>query len=86
MHQRLGEKGYAGSYAAVWRFVRRLKENKPPDVTVRVETKPSEEAQVDFGYAGMMIDPATGKLRKTWVFVMTLSWSRQQFVSHFSIE
>jgi transposase len=79
MHQRLQERGYTGSYAAVWRFVRRLKESNPPDVTVRVETKPGEEAQVDFGYAGKMIDPTTGKLRKTWVFVMTLSWSRHQY-------
>jgi len=27
-----------------------------------------------------MIDPKTGKLRKTWAFVMTLSWSRHQYV------
>lgn len=80
MHQRLRERGYTGSYAAVWRFVRRLKGNNDPEVTVRVETKPGEEAQVDFGYAGMMIDPETGKLRKTWAFVMTLAWSRHQYV------
>ena len=80
IRQRLGERGYTGSYAAVWRFVQKLKENDYSDVTVRVETKPGEEAQVDFGYAGTMIDPATGKLRKTWAFVMTLSWSRHQYV------
>jgi transposase len=80
MHQRLSERGYTGSYAAVWRFVRRLKRNVGRDVTVRVETKPGEEGQVDFGYAGLMIDPETGKLRKTWVFVMTLAWSRHQYV------
>lgn len=80
MQQRLKEKGYAGSYAAVWRFVQQLKKNDHSDVTVRVETKPGEEAQVDFGYAETMIDPASGKLRKTWVFVMTLSWSRHQYV------
>jgi hypothetical protein len=27
-----------------------------------------------------MIDPETGELRKTWAFVMTLSWSRHQYV------
>jgi hypothetical protein len=27
----------------------------------------------------MMIDPKSGKLRKAWVFVMTLSWSRHQY-------
>jgi transposase len=77
--QRLGERGYAGSYQAVWRFVQQL-EPKTPAVTVRIETKPGEEAQVDFGYAGRMLDPATGQLRKSWAFVMTLSWSRHQYV------
>jgi len=47
---------------------------------VRVETPPGEEAQVDFGFAGRMVDPETGELRKTWLFVMTLSWSRHQYV------
>lgn len=78
IHERLKERGYEGSYASVYRFVRKL-EPPEPDVTVRVETRPGEEGQVDFGYAGRMIDPETGKLRKTWVFVMTLSWSRHQY-------
>jgi transposase len=73
------EKQYTGSYSAVYRFARKLKPVRP-EVTVRVETKPGEEVQVDFGYAGMMIDPETGQLRKTWVFVLTLSWSRHQYV------
>ena len=80
MRQRLMERGYTGSYASVWRFVSKLKGCQQEEVTVRVETKPGEEAQVDFGYAGRMIDPASGKLRKTWAFVMTLSWSRHQYV------
>jgi len=78
-YERLKERGYTGSYASVYRFVRRL-EPSAPDVTVRVETRPGEEAQVDFGYAGRMVDPETGELRKTWAFVMTLSWSRHQYV------
>jgi transposase len=76
---RLEERGYTGSYQAVYRFVRKLNPQWPK-VTVRVERKPGEEAQVDFGYAGRMIDPATGELRRTWAFVMTLSWSRHQYV------
>lgn len=77
--ERLKEEGYAGGYWPVYRLVRR---SSPldPDVTVRVECKPGEEVQVDFGYAGMMIDPTTGKERKSWAFVMTLSWSRHQYV------
>ena len=45
-----------------------------------MERDPGSEAQVDFGYAGHMLDPATGALRKTWVFVMLLAYSRQQYV------
>ena len=79
IHQRLKERGYTGTYASVYRFVRHLAPCEP-DVTVRVETRPGEEAQVDFGYAGKMIDPKTGELRRTWMFVMVLSWSRHQYV------
>jgi transposase len=79
IHERLKERGYVGSYASVYRFVRAL-EPREPEAMVRVETPPGEEAQVDFGYAGRMTDPETGELRKTWAFVMTLSWSRHQYV------
>jgi transposase len=75
---RLEERGYPGSYQAVYRFVRKLKP-RTPKATVRVERKPGQEGQVDFGYAGRMFDSETGKLRRTWVFVMTLAWSRQQY-------
>jgi transposase len=79
IYERLKERDYTGSYSSVYRFVRKL-EPRTPDVTVRVETEPGEESQVDFGYAGRMIDPETGELRKTWAFIMTLSWSRHQYV------
>lgn len=73
---------FAGQYGAVWRFVRQIEaaEVGEDDVTIRVETAPGEEAQVDFGYVGRMFDPACGELRKAWAFVMTLAWSRHQYV------
>jgi len=77
--ERLKERGFEGSYYAVWRFVRNL-EPTELDVTVRVECQPGEEGQVDFGYAGMMTDETTGRRRRSWAFVMTLSWSRHQYV------
>jgi transposase len=78
IYARLQEQGFEGSYSAVRRFVRQL-EPLPLDVTVRVERAPGEEAQVDFGYAGYMLDE-TGQRRKAWAFVMTLAWSRHQYV------
>ena len=71
--------GFKGGYGAVWRFVSRL-EDATPKVTVRIEVKPGDEAQVDFGYVGLLLDPATGRQRKAWAFVMTLSWSRHMYV------
>jgi transposase len=79
IYERLQEKGFSGSYMAVYRFVRHLK-GQPLRATVRVERQPGEEVQVDFGYAGWLIDPVTGKLRRAWAFVMTLAWSRHQYV------
>lgn len=79
IRERIGEIGFAGSVSAIYRFLHRLAPTEP-DVTVRVETAPGEEAQVDFGYAGKLLDPETGLKRKAWAFVMTLSWSRHQYV------
>jgi len=72
------ERGFRGSYSALRRFARKLRA-KHPEVFIRVETLPGQEAQVDFGYAGEIYDPVQGRLRKAWVFVMTLSWSRHQY-------
>ena len=60
------------------RYAQRL---QPPDPQgyCRVETSPGQEMQVDFGYVGMCRD-GSGNLRKVWVFVMTLSWSRHLYV------
>ena len=71
---RMRERGYQGALSSVYRFLHRL---EPADQTaiVRVEREPGSEAQVDFGYAGRMLDPTTGALRKTWACVMLLAYS-----------
>jgi transposase len=70
--------GYTGSYSSIRRFVHHL---RPPGsrAVVRVHCGPGEEAQVDFGYAGTLLDPASGLLRQAYVFVMTLGFSRHQY-------
>ena len=77
--QRLRENyGYQGSYSAVRRFVQRLQPDEPT-AFVRVQTAPGEEMQVDFGSAGQLFDPVSGRLRTAYVFVATLSYSRHQY-------
>jgi transposase len=79
IYDRLRERhGYAGSYSSVRRFVARLRPAEPRAV-VRVHTAAGEEAQVDFGSAGQLLDPRTGRPRPAYVFVMTLGYSRHQY-------
>jgi transposase len=70
--------GYRGSYSSVRRYVQRV-HPQPARVTVRVHTGPGEEAQIDFGAAGPFVDPASGRARSAWVFVLTLGYSRHQY-------
>ena len=71
--------GFTGSYSAVKRFLRRL-EPPGPRATVRLEVDPGQEAQVDFGFAGLLFDRELDRLRQAWAFVMTLSHGRHQYV------
>lgn len=71
-------KGYEGSYSSVQRFVKRLAAHAP-DPIVRLHFQPGDYAQVDFGSGPALLDPNTGKDRKTHFFVMTLAHSRHQY-------
>jgi transposase len=79
IHQTLvREHGFAGSYSAIRRFLQALALSAPA-ATVRLDFAPGEAAQVDFGAGPRIADTSTGELRKTWVFVMTLCFSRHQY-------
>ena len=69
--------GFAGRYASVKRFVRKLCGSPAPEARVVIETAPGEEAQVDYGTGPMVRDPQSGKYRRTRLFVMTLGHSRK---------
>ncbi|MHB1934947.1 MAG: IS21/IS408/IS1162 family transposase [Leptospirillum sp.] len=69
--------GYTGSYSSVRRFIRSL----PQEIsaTVILDFKPGEAVQVDFGAGPLLPHPVTGDPVKTWIFVMTLCFSRHQY-------
>jgi len=71
------QKKVSVSYSSLKRFVRR--EIRPPKrrVTVRLETPPGRQAQVDFGQVHVSIG---GQKRRLWAFILTLSYSRLRFV------
>jgi len=65
-----------GTYSGVRHYVQK---HRPPkqDVFMVMHSLPGEEAQVDFGYIGKL--NVGGKLRKAWVFIMILSYSRYMY-------
>ena len=69
--------GYASSYQSVQRFVLKLRGAVSSEARVIIETRPGEEAQVDYGTGPMVRDPVSGKYRRTRLFVMTLGCSRK---------
>jgi transposase len=77
-HRLQDDHGYCGSYSSVRRYVRKLRPDEP-EVVVRVHTAPSEEAQVDFGSVGKLYDPVSGRMRRAYVFIATLGYSRHQY-------
>jgi transposase len=69
--------GFTGSYESVKRFMHQLK-NAQPQRVWRLEARPGEEVQVDFGL-GAPIDQRGSKPRRSWVFRMVLSYSRKAY-------
>ncbi len=69
--------GFRAKYASVRRFVSKLRGETRPEARVVITTAPGEEAQVDYGEGPMVRDQATGKYRRTRLFVLTLGYSRK---------
>lgn len=80
---RLHGSEYSGSLSAIKRMCAQLSRERGPratDVAIPVDTAAGEIAQVDFAYAGLRYDPELGILRKSWLFVMTLGFSRHMYL------
>jgi transposase len=66
--------GYGGGKSLVKNFVQPYREARRQEATVRYETLPGEQAQVDWGHFGFI--EHHGRRRRLYGFVMTLGWSR----------
>ena len=69
----LSEHGFKGSYSSLLRYLEKNKENTEAPI-VRIETKPGEVAQVDFGHIGKIYDKDKREYVKAYVFVMVLDF------------
>ncbi len=81
VHVLLQRDGVTASYATLRRFVMRELGWRKKQPTVRLDDPPAgQEAQVDFGKMGYLVDAETGRKRTLWVLIVTLAFSRYQFV------
>jgi len=70
----LRERGYTGGRSILWEFLHPLRELLADRTTVRFETPPGKQAQVDWG---MFRKPARQRVQG---FVLTLGWSRASYL------
>jgi len=70
--------GFAGSYSSVRRKIQKIGA-KTPKASCVLDFAPGEAVQVDFGKGPNITDVFTGKTTKTWIFVMTLCFSRHMY-------
>ncbi len=72
------ERDYMGGYSLLKAYVHPFRKRCQPQVTVRLETGPGEQAQVDFGrYRYLTPD---GKVRWVWAYVLVLGWPRAIYI------
>jgi transposase len=78
IHERLlKETELKVSYSCVKKYLKKLRKTR--EIYVPLITPPGEEAQVDFGYVGYLYDEKKDKKVKSWIFCMTLSYSRYKY-------
>lgn len=78
LYGELRTQGYAGKESQVREFVHLRRTPKEPAASVRFETAPGEQGQVDWGHFGTI--EHQGRTCRLYAFVLTLGWSRAMYV------
>lgn len=68
------DRGYAGSYDTVKRYIREIRPPRPAEAFVRFETEPGEQSQVDWGSFGLIRHQ--GQMKRLYCFSLLLCYSR----------
>jgi transposase len=78
LYTEIKARGYTGSETRVRAWVHPLREARRLQATVRFETEPGEQAQVDWGHFGAI--QHQGRKKRLYAFIMTLGWSRAMYL------
>jgi transposase len=75
--------GYLGKYGMVNKCVQKYKYEYKSKATLRFETIPGEQSQVDWAYFGDFYDQDKRKIIRLCCFIMVLGYSRTRFIYFF---
>lgn len=80
LYDEIKKLGYEGKETQVRRFVEPYRPRRESVATVRFETDPGKQVQVDWGKFGYTVH--NGKRRALYAFLMTLGWSRAMYLEY----
>lgn len=78
LYQEICALGYSGKDRQVRYFLKPYRQAQQRQATVRFETEPGQQAQVDWGAFGTILHE--GRQRRLYAFVLTLGWSRAMYL------
>lgn len=80
IHEKLMEQGFEGKYTIVKQYVSSKKGEFEEKATVRFETMPGLQGQVDWAHFENYCVLQNGKVRKLYCFLMILGYSRARYI------
>ena len=78
LYREIRERGYSGGLTQVILYIQPFRPPQREPATVRFETEPGQQAQVDWGSFGYINE--AGRQKNLYCFVMTLGWSRAMYM------
>lgn len=78
--EKITERGFDGKYSIVKEYVRGKKKDLDEKATVRFETMPGLQAQMDWGFFEDHLVVEDGTAKKLYCFLMILGYSRMRYI------
>jgi transposase len=80
IHEKLMEQGFDGKYTIVRDYVKGKKMDNDEKATVRFETMPGLQGQMDWGYFEDHTVNENGQMKKLYCFLLILGYSRMRYI------
>lgn len=80
IYEKLLEQEFEGKYSIVKAIVHDLKKEQDEKATVRFETMPGLQGQVDWAFFEDHLVPEDGRMKKLYCFLMILGFSRMRYI------